>query len=323
MISRVYVGRKPGFDNAAKGLAAQLNEELGIHLDDVKIYARYDLEGLTAAEVDRLTKEVLSEAPSDVVFADADAFKLQSDMDHGLVVEYQPGQYDQRQAGVLDTATAIFGHTHLEATCATVYDFIGDIDEADYAAIVKHLVNPVDQKIGNLFGVPTTIKKESEKNTDNAVIEGFISWNEEELKRRFDAMDLAMSFEDFTFIQDHFKDVGRDINETELAILDTYWSDHCRHTTFNTALEIEFDEGVDEKITAAYARYENAGRIKSQKACKPHGSRHLGGETPKGRRRKDQYGRVGRNQRLLHSRGRGGGRSSYGKRRDHSLPSHV
>ena len=194
MISRVYVGRKPGFDNAAKGLAAQLNEELGIHLNDVKIYARYDLEGLTEEEVRRLTKEVLSEAPSDVVFADADAFKLQADMDHGLVVEYQPGQYDQRQAGVLDTATAIFGHTHLEASCATVYDFIGDIDEKDYAAIVKHLVNPVDQKIGNLFGVPTTIKKESEKNTDNAVIEGFISWDEGELKRRFESMDLAMSF---------------------------------------------------------------------------------------------------------------------------------
>ena len=255
MISRVYVGRKPGFDNAAKGLAAQLNEELGIHLDDVKIYARYDLEGLTEDEVKRLTTEVLSEAPSDKVFAGADAFKLQAAMDHGLVVEYQPGQYDQRQAGVLDTATAIFGHTNLDAACATVYDFIGDIDEKDYAAIVKHLVNPVDQKIGGLFGVPTTIKKDLEKNTDNAVIEGFISWDEGELKRRFDTMDLAMSFEDFAFIQDHFKEVGRDINETELAILDTYWSDHCRHTTFNTALEIEFDDDVDETITAAYDRY--------------------------------------------------------------------
>ncbi len=255
MIHRVYVGRKPGFDNRGKSLCAQLNEELGIHLDDVKIYARYDLEGLTESEGKRLTEEVLFEAPSDVVFSGDDAFLLQGAMDHGLVVEYQPGQYDQRQAGVLDTATALFGHTHLEAKCATVYDFIGDVDEDAYAAIVKHLVNPVDQKIGSLFGVPTTIRKELKKNPENEVVEGFTSWNEEELKRRFESMDLAMSLEDFAFIQSHFKEIGRDINETELAILDTYWSDHCRHTTFNTALEVHFNEGVDEKITAAYERY--------------------------------------------------------------------
>ncbi|MDD7363580.1 MAG: phosphoribosylformylglycinamidine synthase [Peptoniphilus sp.] len=255
MLSRVYVGRKDGFNNAEVALKEQLNEELGIELDDVKIYARYDLEGLTAEEVERLSKEVLSEAPSDRLYVDASAYRLQAEMERGLVVEYQPGQYDQRNAGVMDTATAMFGHTHLQSKTATVYDFKGDIDEDDYEAIVGHLVNPVDQKIGNLFGVPTTLKKESLQNLDNPVIEGFKDWDEDELTRQFDALDLAMSIEDFAFIQEHFKAIGRDINETELAILDTYWSDHCRHTTFNTALDIDFDDKVSPVIKEAFDHY--------------------------------------------------------------------
>ena len=254
-LSRVYVGRKAGFNNGELALKDSLKEELGISLDDVKVYARYDLEGLTLDEAERLAKEVLSEAPSDVVYVNEDAFKLQSEMDRGLVVEYQPGQYDQRNAGVMDTATARFGHTHLTSKTATVYDFRGNLDEKDYGNIVNHLVNPVDQKIGSLFGVPTTLREESPQNLENPVVEGFTDWSEEELKEHFDAMELAMSMEDFAFIQKHFQSLSRDINETELAILDTYWSDHCRHTTFNTALDIDFDEKVSPVIKEAFDRY--------------------------------------------------------------------
>lgn len=254
-VFRVYVGRKDGFNHGEKALRKEIAEELGIELDEVKIYARYDLEGLSPEEAERLSGEVLSEAPSDNLYIEEAAFELQAQMERGLVVEYQPGQYDQRNAGVLDTATAMFGHTKLRSKTATVYDFRGEIEAEDYDAIVGHLVNPVDQKVGNLFGVPTTLKEETTTRLENPEVEGFIDWDEEELKAQFEGMDLAMSFEDFAFIQAHFKKVGRDINETELAILDTYWSDHCRHTTFNTALDVTFEEDVAPMIKDAFDRY--------------------------------------------------------------------
>ncbi|VEJ36094.1 Phosphoribosylamine--glycine ligase [Aedoeadaptatus ivorii] len=255
-VSRVYVERREGFDESAKALSAQLAEESGIALDAVKIYARYDLEGLTREEVDRLAREVLAEPATDRYYIDEDAYALAAGMDHGLVVEYLPGQYDQRNAGVMDTATAIFGHTHLTSATATVYDFRGDLEEGDFDEIVSVMVNPVDQRVGSLFGVPTTLQSESEKNLENPVVEGFTSWDEETLKAQFEARDLAMSIEDFAFIQAHFRELGRDINETELAILDTYWSDHCRHTTFLTELDVEFEEGVAPYIKEAFRRYE-------------------------------------------------------------------
>lgn len=254
-VKRVYVTRKPGFDGAQESLRAKIKEELGIDLDQVKIYIRYDLEGLNEEELNRLAKEVLSEAPSDLVYIDQEAIDLQANFENPLVVQYLPGQYVQRKAGVEDTANAIFGHNRLKSHTADLYTFTGNIGPKEFEKIKAYLVNPVDQMVGEVYGIPTTLTEKVEKNLENYDIEGFIAFDrarlEEELKNR----GLAMSLEDLVFIQDHFKELGRDINETELAILDTYWSDHCRHTTFMTELEIAFEKDVDQVIQDAFSRY--------------------------------------------------------------------
>ncbi|MCD1146656.1 phosphoribosylformylglycinamidine synthase [Peptoniphilus sp. KCTC 25270] len=254
-VSRVYVTRKEGFDEAEKSLKKKIEEELGLTLEGLKHYLRYDLEGLTEDEVERLSREVLSEAPSDFVYFGEEALKVQANFENPLVIQYLPGQYVQRNAGVLDTANAIFGHEHLKSHTADVYSFTGNLDREDVEKIEKYLVNPVDQMKGEVYGVPTTLEEEIVRNLENPTIEGFISLSEEELSSLLEDRGLAMSLEDLAFIQDHFKGLGRDINETELAILDTYWSDHCRHTTFLTELDIKVEEKVAPYIQEAFQRY--------------------------------------------------------------------
>ncbi|MDO5301843.1 MAG: phosphoribosylformylglycinamidine synthase [Tissierellia bacterium] len=255
-VHRVYVKRKAGFNGEEELLAQEIREELGLTVASTDIYYRYDLENIGVLEVEKLAKELLSEAPSDELYLGTDALELQGKMEHPLVVEYQPGQYVQRQAGVEDGAVALLGHDRLLSRTATVYDFHGPLGASDLRAIREKLVNPVDQKVGLLFGVPTTLKESFRRSTENPIYDEFTSYNEEELRDLLEGLGLAMSLEDLKFIQSHYQKLGRDINETELAILDTYWSDHCRHTTFNTELMVNFEEDLNDEILAAWEHYQ-------------------------------------------------------------------
>lgn len=258
MIKRYYVEKKSDFQDAAHSLRNNIVEELGFDPGNVRVILRYDIEGLRDEEAKSIENTILSEPPIDDIYTDVEATNLEAKLKNPLVVEFHSGQFEQRKQSLLDTISVSLGVTDVEAKCATIYAFDGELDPPKLQKIEEYLINPVDQVKGKLFGIPTKLKSDYEEKPENMVYEGFIKLDKEGLNNFKNEKGLAMSFEDLIFIQEHFKSINRDINETELAILDTYWSDHCRHTTFNTILDIKFEEGdseTDKKLKEEFDNY--------------------------------------------------------------------
>ena len=258
MIKRYYVEKKEEYRDAAHSLRSSIKDELGFDPGETRIILRYDIEGLSDSEASSIENTILSEPPIDDLYTGEDATTLESNMSNPLVVEFHSGQFEQRKQSLLDTIAVSLGLMDVEAKCATVYSFENELSPEEINKIENYLINPVDQVKGKLFGIPTKLKEEYEEKHKNIVYEGFINLDEKALEEFKSSKGLAMSYEDLKFIQDHFKSINRDINETELAILDTYWSDHCRHTTFNTILDIEFDEmdsPTDKKLKDEFEAY--------------------------------------------------------------------
>ena len=241
LVKRVYAAKKDSYDIASFPMKIDINESLHINLKSLKIYQRYDIQGLTDEELKKISVGILSEAPLDDVYVMEDALKLQKTFKHPIVVQFQKGQFNQREQGVIDTVAVALEKT-VAVKSDTVIDFEGDISTDDINKIKKYLINPVDQKEGRLLGIPTTLKETFDFHVEKEEYDGFISMNEDEKAEFFKSQNFAMSREDFDLIFDYFKNENRNPTATELAVLDTYWSDHCRHTTFNTILdEIYFD----------------------------------------------------------------------------------
>lgn len=253
-VKRVYVRKKDEFDYSSNALKNEIKSSLGIELKELRTYRRYDIEA-TEEVLNSIIYTILSESPVDEVYFGEAVKNLENGFENAICIGYLPGQFDQREQGLLDTI-ALFTDKYIKAKVSLVYEIVGATDE-EIDRIENLLINPVDSEKINLKEIPTTLIRNSEKNLENMIYDGFIDYDESELEDFLKGENLAMSLDDLKVFQEYFKGENRDPNETEVGIIDTYWSDHCRHTTFNTELDIEFDvkTKLDEEIKKSFDYY--------------------------------------------------------------------
>lgn len=237
-IRRLYVRKKEGFRQVEKSLCNDLKEILGDKIDSVAIYHRYDVQGINDADYEQAKVTVFSEPPVDTITGDLPTGDIV------IAVEFLPGQYDQRADSAEQCLAILTGNDGIRVRCALHYVFFGNFEVVDRKCILKFLVNPVESREASVEEVQT-LALSIEQPSAVPVVKGVISSDEEGLSSIISHMGLAMSNEDMTLIRDYFRDTEhRDPTETEIRVLDTYWSDHCRHTTFSTDLEeVTCDDG--------------------------------------------------------------------------------
>ncbi|MCR5494327.1 MAG: phosphoribosylformylglycinamidine synthase [Treponema sp.] len=248
---RLYVERKPGFANEAGSYLAQIKNFLGITgVTGVRYLNRYDVENVGEAVGKAAATKIFSEPQSDFVFYE----KVDVSSDDSVIVwEYLPGQYDQRadsaeqclsllRAGMASSCKVL--NEEPRVRCAKMVILSGNVSADDLAKIQNYLINPVDSRLTSDDKIPETLEMKSDVPGDIPVVNGFISWNDAELDAYRNKMGLAMDLADIKFLQEYFVGEKRDPTETEIRVLDTYWSDHCRHTTFLTELkDIKIEDG--------------------------------------------------------------------------------
>ncbi|MBQ2890369.1 MAG: phosphoribosylformylglycinamidine synthase [Clostridia bacterium] len=259
MVYRIYVEKKPHLANEAKALLSDLTSLLQIKgLKEVRLFNRYDVEGIDKELFDYCVSTVFSEPPLDIA---TDSLSLDGYTVFG--VEYLPGQFDQRAASAAECIQLISKGERPLVKTATIYALKGDLSSADIEAIKKYVINPVEAREASLE-VAQTLKTEYEIPTTVKTLDGFTALSDDELKTFINENGLAMDFDDIKFCQSYFVSEKRDPTITEIKMIDTYWSDHCRHTTFLTTIDkITFE---DEILQKAYDRYiatrEKLGRTK-------------------------------------------------------------
>ena len=254
-VRRVYVEKKPEFAVQAKELKHEISSYLGIKtVTAVHVLIRYDVENISDEVFEKACKTVFSEPPVDDLYLET--YKL-SEGAHVFSVEYLPGQFDQRADSAVQCVQFLNEEAKPIIRSATTYVVEGEISEEEFAAIKNHCINPVDSRETGMEK-PETLVTVFEDPEDVKIFDGFQEMPEAELKELYDSLNLAMTFKDFLHIQKYFKgEEKRDPSMTEIRVLDTYWSDHCRHTTFSTELtDVKFDEGdYKEPIVATYKKY--------------------------------------------------------------------
>ena len=241
-VKRVYVEKKPEFAVQAKELRHEVKSYLGIKtVKNVRVLIRYDVENLSDATFERACNGVFAEPPVDVLYRE-DFPREESD--HIFSVEFLPGQFDQRADSAVQCVQFIKEDELPVIKTATTYVIEGEISEEEMEAIKAHCINPVDSRETGLEK-PETLVTKFEEPADVKIFDGFKDMPEAELKELYSSLGLAMTFRDFQHIQNYFKgEEHRDPSMTEIRVLDTYWSDHCRHTTFSTELtEVSFGDG--------------------------------------------------------------------------------
>lgn len=266
-IRRLYVAKKGVFADEAKRLLTDLQENLLIKgLTDIHIYHRYDVSGLDDAAFEAAKNMIFSEPPVDAVYDELPAGKD----DTVLAVEYLPGQYDQRADSAMQCLQMLTMKNDSLVRTAQVLVLSGSLSADDVAAIKHYCINPVEAREASLDPV-STLEMPWEKPSDVPVIDGFDAMDDAALKELSAHMGLAMSFDDLKFVQTYFRDEEkRNPTVTEIRVIDTYWSDHCRHTTFMTELtDVSFENGTfTAPIQRAYESYkttrENLNRKKPQ-----------------------------------------------------------
>ncbi|ACV21711.1 Phosphoribosylformylglycinamidine synthase [Slackia heliotrinireducens] len=259
MVYRVYVEKKPGFDVEAQQLKNELKDILGIDgITAVRLVNRYDVEGIDQTLFESCVPTVFSEPQSDNTFETLDQVKAAGTTDATIIaVEYLPGQFDQRADSASECVQLISqGERPAVASCK-VYLLEGELTEADIAAVKHHLINPVEAREASL-DTKDTLKMAFVPPADVEILEGFNDLNDEELSAFISNRGLAMDLGDIQFCQKYFTEEGRVPTITEIKMIDTYWSDHCRHTTFGTVFEdVEFNEPA---VEAAFERYKDLRR---------------------------------------------------------------
>jgi phosphoribosylformylglycinamidine synthase len=237
MVERLYVEKKPGFDVEAQSFLADFKENIGIPgLKSVRILNRYDVEGMAGEDMKKAMHTIFSEPVVDNVFSDVE---FPGKFVFGM--EYLPGQYDQRADSAAQCVQLLTRKERPIVRSAKVFILQGDISDSDFEKIKKYVINPVDSREASL-SLPESLEMKIAKPEDVRTFEGFIHMDGEALESFRNEMGFAMSANDILFTQDYFRKEKRDPTETELRVIDTYWSDHCRHTTFLTKLtEVEFD----------------------------------------------------------------------------------
>ena len=246
-VRRVYVEKKPDFAVKAKELKHEIKHYLGIDtIEAVRVLIRYDVENITEETYKKALLTVFSEPPVDYIYEET----FEADGARVFTVEFLPGQFDQRADSAEQCVKLLNENEEPIIRSATTYVIAGSISDEQFAAIKKHCINPVDSReIG--LEKPETLVQEFDDPKDVVIFDGtdgqtaFTEMPEQELKAFYDSLNLAMTFKDFLHIQNYFKnEEKRNPSMTEIRVLDTYWSDHCRHTTFSTELKnVSFDEG--------------------------------------------------------------------------------
>ena len=261
MLFRVYTEKKRGFDQAADRLAEQLRTLPGVQgLTGLRMLNRYDLEGLDEALFKRCLPTVFAQPQTDLVSTQLEqALRMKGDEDLPpldspmlFAVAPLPGQFDQRADSAAQCVQLIGQSARPLVATATVYLLQGDLDAEQIEAIRNYLVNPVDSRVVGLEQ-PKTLAMPDEDPDSVPVLDGFRNLDDPELETLIDKLNLAMDLPDVRFCRDHYRQEKRDPTLTELKVIDTYWSDHCRHTTFNTRLEQI--EANNPRVRATLGRY--------------------------------------------------------------------
>lgn len=249
MVFRVYVEKQSGFDVKAQHLNHELKEILGIDsLKSTRIINRYDVEGISEDLFNTAIKTVFSEPPVDNTY---DYLPI-STSEHVFAMEFLPGQFDQRAESASECIQLISQGERPRVRTAQILAFKGDLSKKDLDAIKHYIINPVEAREASLDKV-NTLQTETVIPANVEVINGFNDLDEQGLKKFIEDRALAMDLEDAKFCQNYFKNENRNPTITEIKVIDTYWSDHCRHTTFGTHLtNIKID---DEQVQAAFNRY--------------------------------------------------------------------
>ena len=248
MVYRIYVEKKPGFDVEANGLKNELTSLLGIKdLTGLRLLNRYDVEGIDEALFNQCVSTVFSEPPVDNTYAELPAAEGVS-----FAVEYLPGQFDQRAASAAECIQLISQGERPLVRSARVYLLEGALTPEQVAEIKKYVINPVEAREASLE-TKETLKMEYPVPAAVAVLEGFNQLDEAGLAKFIEEKGLAMDLGDIKFCQEYFRSEQRDPTITEIKMIDTYWSDHCRHTTFGTILDdVQIDDAV---VQEAFDRY--------------------------------------------------------------------
>ena len=253
-VRRVYVEKKEAYAVKAKELQEEIKSYLGItSVTGVRVLIRYDVENISEATYQRALVSVFSEPPVDDIYEET--FDLKGAK--AFSVEFLPGQFDQRADSAVQCVKLLNENEEPVIRTATTYVIEGDVTEEQLDAIKHHCINPVDSRETG-FEKPETLVQNFDEPADVIVFDGFCEMPETELKALYESLNLAMTFKDFQHIQNYFvKDEHRDPTMTEIRVLDTYWSDHCRHTTFSTELkDVVFEDGdYLEPIKASYDNY--------------------------------------------------------------------
>lgn len=255
-VIRIFVEKKPGFDIEAGHIMADLRENLGLTaIEDLRYLNRYDISGLSQEEFQRARGTILSEPNVDQVYDEEfpapEGYRV-------FAMEYLPGQYDQRADSAAQCVQLLTQGERPQVLTARVVAVKGDITDEQFEKIQSYLVNPVESRIASLEK-PESLDMQAEVPPDVAAVSGFIGWDQDELQTYYNSMGFAMTLEDLAFCQAYFRESERrDPTVTELRVIDTYWSDHCRHTTFLTRLEqVEIEKGalsgaIEEALKAYY-----------------------------------------------------------------------
>lgn len=241
-VRRIYVEKKAPFAVKAKELKGDLKNYLNLKkVEDVRMFIRYDVEHISDEVFEKACKTVFSEPPVD------DLYREQITVpENGRVfsVEFLPGQFDQRADSALQCVKFLNEEEDPIIRTAVTYLITGELTDEEFDRIKAYCINPVDSRETDMVK-PETLETKFEEPEDVKIFDGFRNLKEEELRELYDSLGLAMTFRDFQHIQNYYvNDENRDPSMTEIRVLDTYWSDHCRHTTFSTELkDVEFGEG--------------------------------------------------------------------------------
>ena len=254
MVYRVFVEKKPGLQNEAQGLLSEAKNLLGITtLENIRLFNRYDAENITGELFDYAVKAVFSEPQLDVASSVIDVPGA-----YVFAVESLPGQFDQRADSAAQCIQIISQGERPLIRTAKVYALYGDLSEADLHAFQKYVINPVECRLASL-DIPETLAIAYDIPTEVATLDGFTDLSREELDAFIRQYGLAMDLDDITFCQEYFRTEQRNPTITEIRMIDTYWSDHCRHTTFGTIIDdVHFEDALLQKTYDEYLATRNA-----------------------------------------------------------------
>ena len=245
-VKRIYVEKKTDYAVKAKELLEEVKSYLGIDVKDARVLVRYDIENLSDETYKKALGTVFSEPPIDILYEEEISV---SEDEIVFSVEYLPGQFDQRADSAEQCVKLLNEKEEPVIKTATTYVLKGNLSQDDIERIKAYCINPVDSRQAK-EEKPNTLVSDFKEPEDVLIFDGFKDMSEAELKGLYDSLGLAMTFKDFLHIQSYFnKEEQRDPSMTEIRVLDTYWSDHCRHTTFSTELKnVTFEDGFYKKI---------------------------------------------------------------------------